>query len=119
MAAAGIVWEVPPSVLAKNTADYARRLYAAVVKLGQYFAAKMESFAKAGAVWQDRTGHARQGLFGVCIPTAAAVTIFVGHTVSYGIWLEVANQGRFAILLRTIDAHIGEIMSALSGLTGG
>jgi len=112
----GIVWEVPPSVLAKNTAEYAKRLYAAVVKLGQYFAAKMEGFAKAHAPWTDRTGHARQSLTGVCIPTAAAVVIVLAGLMDYSIWLEVAHQGRWGIILKTVQAHEGEIRGALDRL---
>jgi hypothetical protein len=115
---AGIVWEVPPSVLAANTAAYGKRLYAAVVALGQYFAARLEGYAKANAPWTDRTGHARQSLVGRCVPTAAAVVIVLASLADYGIWLEVAHQGRYAILLRTLQAHHGEIVGALNRLAG-
>lgn len=118
-AASGLVWEVPPSVLAKATADYAKRLYQAVVKLGDYFAKRMEGYAKANAPWTDRTGHARQALVGVCIPTAAAVVIVLASGASYGIWLEVAHQGRWGIILQTVQAHQAEIGAALNRLVGG
>jgi len=118
MAAAGIVWEVPPSVLAKATADYARRLYQAVVKLADYFGARIEAYGKTHARWTDRTGNARSGLTAKVIPAAAAVTILFAQTVSYGIWLEVAHQGRFAIVLESLQVHYGEIMSALTRLAG-
>lgn len=114
--ASGLFWEVPPSVLAKNTGDYAKRLYAAVVQLANYFAAKMEAYAKAHAPWTDRTGHARQGLVARVFPTAAAVVIVLASLAEYGIWLEVAHQGRWQIILPTIRAHQGEISAALQRL---
>jgi hypothetical protein len=114
--ASGLVWEVPPSVLATATAGYAKRLYAAVVALGQYFASRMEAYAKAHAPWTDRTGHARQSLVGRCIPTAAAVVIVIAGLAEYQIWLEVAHGGRWGIILRTAQAHYGEISGALQRL---
>ena len=113
---AGVVWEVPPSVLATNTAEYAKRLYQAVVKLAEDFAVRMEGYAKQHAPWTDRTGHARQGLVARVFPTAAAVVIVLAGTMSYSIWLEVANQGRYAIILPTIDAHRAAIAGALQRL---
>jgi hypothetical protein len=116
MSDAGVFWEVPPSVLAANTADYAKRLYAAVVQLAEFFASKMEGYAKQHAPWTDRTGHARQGLVARVFPTAAAVTIVLASLASYGIWLEIAHQGRWQIVLPTIRAHAGEIAAALQRL---
>jgi hypothetical protein len=116
MSAAGVVWEIPPAVLAKNTAAYAKRMYAAVVALGEYFASRLEGYAKTHAPWTDRTGHARQSLTGKCIPTAAAVVIVLAGLADYQIWLEIAHGGRWAIILPTIDAHLGEIVGALHRL---
>ena len=56
---AGVIWTTPPSVLAKNTGDYAKRLHAAVVQLAGYFAARMEEYAKA--LLPGKTGPATPG----------------------------------------------------------
>ena len=116
MSDAGVFWEVPPSVLAANTADYARRLYAAVVQLAEYFAQKMEGYMKQHAPWTDRTTHARQGLVAKAFPTAAAVVIVMASTIEYGIWLEIAHQGKWGIILPTFQAHRAEITAALQRL---
>jgi hypothetical protein len=116
MAATGVIWEVPPSLLAKNTADYAKRLYGAVVTLAEFFANKMEAYAKQHAPWTDRTGHARQSLVGRSLPTAAAVAIVLASLAEYGIWLEIAHGGVWGIILPTIQAHLGEIQAALHRL---
>ena len=109
-------WTVPPSVLQKGIGDYAARLMNAVFDLAQFFAAKIESHAKATAPWTDRTGNARQGLTARAFRTATAVSIILWHSVSYGIWLEVKNAGRFAVILPTLEAHYSPYMRAIEGL---
>ena len=111
-----IRWTVPPEVLGRNIRAYADRLLAAVFDLSQFFAAKIEAYAKARAPWTDRTGNARQGLTARSFRTATAVTIVLFHTMDYGIWLEVANAGRFAIILRALESHYQSYMQAIQGL---
>ena len=63
--------------------------------LSEQYAARMEAYAKANKRWQDRTGNARQGLFGYSIMRDQSPITRVAHTVDYGVYLELANQGRF------------------------
>jgi hypothetical protein len=111
-----INWSVPPATMAGKTLDYGKRLLEAVLALGTYFAAKLEAYAKANASWTDRTGHARQSLIGMAVKTAAGVVIILAGLASYSIWLEIANAGRYAIILRTIEAHHAMIFAALRAL---
>jgi hypothetical protein len=111
-----IRWTVPPSVLGRNIGDYAQRLLSAVFDLSQYFAARIEAYAKARAIWTDRTGNARQGLTARAFRTATAVTIVLFGAVSYQIWLEVANAGRYGIILKALEAHYAPFMRAVEGL---
>ena len=106
-------WQIPPSVLGKNIGDYADKVLRLVFDLAQMFAAKIEAFAKANAPWTDRTGNARQGLTGRAFKSATAVTILLFHQAEYGIWLEVANAGRYAIILRALESHYTEYMRAI------
>lgn len=109
-------WQIPPSVLAKNIGNYAERVLSAVFDLATFFAARIESYAKANAIWTDRTGNARQGLTARAFKTATAVTIVLFGTVAYQIWLELSNAGRFAIILKALEAHYGPYMRAIEGL---
>jgi hypothetical protein len=111
-----IHWTVPPSVLGKNIGDYAERVLSAVFDLAQMFAARIEAYAKANAPWTDRTGNARQGLTGRAFKTATAVTIVLFHSAAYGIWLEVANAGRFSIILKALEQSYQPYMRAIEGL---
>jgi hypothetical protein len=111
-----LVWHVPPSVLAKGIGEYPKRMLDAVFALAQYFAARIEAFAKQNAPWSDQTGNARQGLTARAFREATAVTIVLFHTMAYGIWLEVKNSGRYAVILKTLEESYQPYMAAIGRL---
>lgn len=115
-AAVSIHWTAPPIVLQRGIGEYGARLLDAVFDLAQFFAAKIETYAKQHAPWTDRTGNARQGLTARAFRTATAVSIILWHSVTYGIWLEVKNAGKFAAILPTLEAHYSQYMRAVEGL---
>lgn len=70
----------------------------------------MEAYAKTHAPWTDRTGHARQSLHGGVERRADdTLVLYLSHGMEYGIWLELANGGNYAILGPTVDAHLQRI----------
>ena len=85
-------------------------------QLGQLFAAKMEAHAKREASWTDRTSNARQSLFGVSTKEGDKVVVILSHGVDYGVFLELAHQGNFAIIGPTLQQHYGEIMQAVRAI---
>ena len=105
-----------PADLADGARDYARRLFAAMLDLGRYFAGRIESYAKRNARWTDRTTNARSGLTARALPIAAGVVIVLFHTVEYGPLLELANAGKYAIVLESLQQHHPGIMAALRRL---
>lgn len=65
---------------------------------------KIEAWMRANAPWTDRTGDARKELRAEVIDiTGKAALILLRHGVDYGLWLEVANAGKYAILGRALD----------------
>lgn len=90
-----------------------------IEELLEELAQEVEEYAKTNAPWDDRSGEARQGL------TAEVVdgglfrnSIVLYHTVDYGIWLEVRWNGRYAIIVPTIE-HFGPIvMGSLGSVFG-
>lgn len=114
-----IEWEFTPTQLASNVLGHKERLLKAILDLARVFAARIQSWARKNAVWTDRTSNARQGLFARAVPLAAGVAIVLFHTVDYGIWLEIANAGRFAIIMWALQAHYGPLMAALRALVRG
>jgi hypothetical protein len=105
-----------PSDLAATVAAYRDRLLAAILDLARYFAARIEAWARRHARWTDRTGNARSGLTARALPTATGAAIVLFGTVSYQIWLELANAGKFAIILKALEAHHSDVMAALRKL---
>lgn len=116
-AKAGVRWTRPPSELAAAIERYGDRVLQTVAAIAQYVATEMQNDAKANASWTDRTGNARTGLFGTSEADFAGhvVTIYLSHGVGldYGRWLELANSGRYAIIMRTMQNHYEPLMQML------
>ena len=93
----------------KNLEAWADRQRASVVMLANNWAGQLEGRAKANAPWQDMTANARNGLFGSTEVRGNEVFIRIGHSMEYGIFLELARDGRHAILKPTLDTAIPEI----------
>lgn len=102
MARAGLTWSRSPAQMADALDDWYADLVSAVQALGAKYAADAESQMKAGRSWTDRTSVAVTGLFGRAIPQPDGVTIVIGHSATYGIYLELANGGRYAIVVPTL-----------------
>ena len=122
MPSAGIRWSRPPSELAAAVERYGDRVLRAVAAVAQYVATEMQNEAKRNASWTDRTGNARTGLFGTSEADFAAhvVTIYLSHSavLDYGVFLELANGGRYAVIMRTMEAKYPELMSMLRETLG-
>lgn len=116
----GLTWVRSPASLAERVEEYGRRVTAAVTAVAQYVAAEMQNEAKATASWTDRTGNARSGLFGTAEASFAesVVTIYLSHgaTIDYGVYLELAHAGRYAVIMRTMEGKLGELQSMLDGI---
>lgn len=107
----GIVWVKTPDELVRAYEKYGERVVIAVRGMAEKFAHLIQDEARQTAPWQDRTGHARSGLFGeVDVERAAgdAVVIYLshGHTIDYGKWLELAHGGRYAAIMPVIERNL-------------
>lgn len=97
-----------------NMDVYERKIYQAVHSVGEYFSPIVESEAKANASWVDRTGNARQGLHGFVEDVSESIVLLVlQHKMEYGIFLELSHQGRYAIILPTLEAHYNAVKQML------
>lgn len=77
---------------------------------------EMENFAKSNASWTDRTGDARRSIEKVDKSNAQAIEFWLIIGVTYGIWLEIANQGKFQILRPTLTIFEPKIKKELKAL---
>lgn len=133
-------WVSSPQDLAHDVDRFGHRVIQAVRVVADYHAAQMQNNARRDAPWLDRTGMARKGLFAGatggglpdlighsdaladCVPDEAVegrddlIIIVLGHTMSYGQYLELAMAGTYAIIMPTIEWEIDEIQISITGL---
>lgn len=62
-------------------------------------------FAKEQASWGDRTGDARAGLDTDVSQEGEVIVWTLFHTVEYGIWLEVRWNGKYAVIMPTLELY--------------
>lgn len=120
---AGIRWVRPPDQLAAAIERYGDRVLTAVQAVAQYIATEMQGSARHNAPWTDRTGNARSGLFGTSESDVAKhlVVIYLSHgpVIDYGVFLELANGGRYQIIMPTIEMYLPEVHRMLQGIFQG
>lgn len=102
----------------RNLDAWDRRMRAATFALAQNWAGKLEREMKEKAPWTDRTGNARAGLYGTAALEGQEVVIRLGHTVSYGVYLELAHDGRYAIVKPTQQANKAKLLRDFRELWG-
>jgi hypothetical protein len=101
MARAGFIWfdGIGPvlDVLALNAATN-------VVEAMEEGAQEVQAYAQMNAPWSDITGEARNGLTAEVDYELDEVTLLLYHTAEHGYWLELIQDGRFAIIMPTLEA---------------
>lgn len=78
-------------------------------------AERVEAHAKSNAPWSDITGRARNGLSARIYIEGGEVVLELSHSVDYGQWLELIQEGRFAIIMPTLEALGPEILKDAGG----
>lgn len=113
----GFKWDVPPdAVFPQMAANYTQAIFQSGRQVAYDQAEAMENYAKANAPWTDRTGDARERLHATVEETGPIGTIVLAHGVDYGLWLEIANGGRYAIIAPTIDVYGPIVMRSLQNM---
>lgn len=113
----GLVWFTPPTKALPELMDaYELKVKQAVKALCLRYAPDIENWLKANGPWQDRTGNARQGLYAEVEELVNAVVIHLGHSVPYGIHLELGHAGRFAVIGPAVEHFAPQILQDLQAM---
>lgn len=72
------------------------------------------AYAQENAPWSDRTGDARSGLDVDVDSDGDSITLQLFHTVDYGLWLEVIQNGRFAIIMPTLEHFSSQVLGSVN-----
>ena len=93
--------------------SHMERKMAGMVALMQNLAGHAEGDMKTHAPWTDRTGNARNGLFAGVMVGHDEFRLFLSHGVDYGVFLELAHGGNYAIVRPTADAYKERLRDAV------
>ena len=74
------------------------------------------AYMKVNAPWTDRTGAARGGLMAIPHNQGDTHEIDLAYSVYYGIFLEVCNSGKYAIITPSMRIIGRKLMQDLNGL---
>lgn len=80
------------------------------------FAEELRDYAKANAPWTDQTGAARGELDTAVEANDDELSVALFHGVEYGIWLEIRWNGRYAIIIPTIEEKGSELLMKWKGI---
>lgn len=93
--------------------EHIARKRAGMVMLMKNLAGQAEAEMKEEAPWTDRTSNARNGLTAdVNLPGTQKDTLSLAHGVDYGVYLELANAGKFSIVNPKADEY-AQLLSAV------
>lgn len=112
-------YEPPTQVFVIGTERYIRNIHARVVQIANRRAPEIEEWMKQNHLWINRTGDAEAGLHTEVREIAQQMVEIIlahGDDIDYGIWLEVANGGRFAVIAPAVDMWGAIIWSDVQGM---
>lgn len=87
----------------------APRIGPAAMVVASASASELRAYMQSNRRWTDRTGKAKAMLDAVASkPDENTIRVTLVHGVSYGIWLELAHEQKYAIIKPTMQAKSGE-----------
>lgn len=99
-----------------NLGRFDGRANDAIAKVFQYQQNAAENRLRTSAPWTDRTTNARNSLFAKADREETVHTLLLSHGVSYGIFLETMQHGRYGVIVPTWIATSDELWKMLSQL---
>lgn len=114
-------WDVAPGDTIPQMAEkYTKTIFLSGRRVAESRAKEAEQWMKDNAPWTDRTGRARDGLSVKVLesPGVLAELVFSHDPdLSYTLWLEIANSGKYAIIAPAIDYWGVVLMRDLQRIT--
>lgn len=79
-------------------------------------AGRVENRAKRTRPWTDRTGNARRSIYGRPFETPNSIGLYTGIGVDYGVYLEVSNGGKYAVVWNSVTQERENFIGVLRGI---
>ena len=100
----------------KNLGVLAQKTQAGLLMYAQTEASKLESYMKINRPWTDRTSMAKNTLAARASGTKTGARITLSHGVDYGIYLEVCNEQKYAIVQPTLRIKGPEVLKGAASI---
>jgi len=92
------------NIVLQNLGKWALEKRAGCEAVAKITASQMQNYSRTNRRWQDRTGNARAGLHGGSFwDNPFMLMVFIAHSMSYGVYLELAHDRKYAILEESRD----------------
>lgn len=99
----------------RNVEKYHKQTHRELADKMQYAISETANWSKQHAPWTDRTGNARNSLYGQTDDTQKNKIVgYHGIGVYYGIYLELSNFGKYRIVQPAQDWLATKLMRILS-----
>lgn len=109
--------KIDSSGLSGGLESLQERFAYAVVMECQTLSKEIESYAKVHRPWTDRSGLAKTNLRSIVSrPKSNLVRITLAHGVDYGVFLELANDQKYAVIRPTLQVFEPKVLNSVSGL---
>ena len=109
-------FKIDASNLIKGIAEREIKTRAALGLYADTVAKKMETHAKSNKPWVDRTGRAKQSLNRSWKWVGDVARVELSHGVHYGIYLELCNEKKYAIISPTINYISPKVIKGLKNI---
>ena len=104
------------SNLQRGLSTFGRDVNRKVAAVMDYNAGYATGWLKKNAPWTDDTSAARTGLNALPFHFGTQHELLMSYTVYYGIWLEVANSGKYAVITPAMRIVGNKIMGDMQKL---
>lgn len=105
-----------------NVRGIYERRRAQVYALCLYYSALAINYFKAeqsgGAFWKNQTNQAKDRMFSGAYQEQNIIAWFMAHGVQYGVYLELANDGRHQAIRPVIQRFVGRFYQDLKKIYG-
>lgn len=113
----GLKIDIDTQKLLNSLDDFEQRLRYGLLMYASTEAENLEAEMKAKRPWTDRSGDAKKYLTArASLPSKNEIEIKLAHGVRYGIWLELANEKKYAIVAPTAKLRGPGVIEGLKGI---
>lgn len=112
------VGKKPSDLFEKEVARYAATIRKELDNLADAWQPIIEDYMKINAPWKDRSSNARQTLNVTVDKSKDRTELILAHGMEYGIYLELAHSGAWAIINPTLDLYGPKVWDSVLDMLG-